>query len=263
MRYIFLSALLVLSAATLSAQTIQCPGQYRGHLQGIASDGQRIFWSFTVDLISTDLNGNLLGKASTVSHHGDLCHQDGKLYVAVNLGRFNQESGANSHVYVYQADTLELLAKHPVPELVHGAGGMDYHDGRFYVIGGLPKDHEQNYVYEYDRDFNFIKRHEISSGQTLMGIQTAFFAQGSWWFGCYGKTPLLQCKPDFTLLGKHGFNTAVGLALLPDNQLIAGRSKRHPDPDKEGRFLYSAHAIFAEFDPAKGIRAKTAAPQQP
>lgn len=26
----------------------------------------------------------------------------------------------------------------------------------------------------------------VESGHTLMGIQTAAFAKGRWWFGCYG-----------------------------------------------------------------------------
>ncbi|MDD4538941.1 MAG: hypothetical protein PHT80_07995 [Lentisphaeria bacterium] len=262
MRYHALYYLAAISASMLGAQPIHCPGQYRGHLQGIATDGQHIYWSFTVNIVTTDLAGNLLANMPVRSHHGDLCYHDGKIYVAVNFGRFNTEDGANSHVYVYQADNLALLAKHPVPELVHGAGGMDYRDGRFYVIGGLPKDHQQNYVYEYDDTFTFIKRHVIESGQTLMGIQTACFAHGSWWFGCYGKPALLQCDPDFKLLGKHDFNTAVGLAVLSDGSLIAGRTPKLPDPEREGRFLYTGHVITATLDPAQGIRAVPTPPQK-
>lgn len=255
MRLIPLYCLAAVGASMLGAQPIHCPGQYRGHLQGIATDGKHIYWSFTVNLVTTDLDGNLLTNVPVRNHHGDLCYHDGKVYVAVNFGRFNAEDGADSHVYVYQADNLALLAKYPVPELVHGAGGMEYHNGRFYVIGGLPKDHQQNYVYEYDEAFTFIKRHVIESGQTHLGIQTACFAHGSWWFGCYGKPALLQCDPDFKLLGKHNFNTSVGLIVLPDGSLFAGRTPKLPDPEREGRFLFTGHAVPATLDPAQGIRA--------
>ncbi len=34
---------------------------------------------------------------------------------------------------------------------------------RFYVVGGLPDGVEENYVYEYDAEFQFVKKHIISS----------------------------------------------------------------------------------------------------
>ncbi|MCB1085407.1 MAG: hypothetical protein KDM63_00055 [Verrucomicrobiae bacterium] len=67
-------------------------------------------------------------------HHGDLCFHGGKIFVAVNLGKFNDPKGnADSWVYVYDAANLKELAKHPVPEVFHGAGGMDARDGHFFV----------------------------------------------------------------------------------------------------------------------------------
>ena len=89
--------------------------------------------------IKTDAEGRALKKIEVANHHGDLCFQDGKIYVAVNLGLFNFPAGrADSWIYVYDADSLAELARHPTPEVVHGAGGIGVRDGRFFVVGGLP-----------------------------------------------------------------------------------------------------------------------------
>lgn len=75
-------------------------------------------------------------------HYGDLTCHGGKVFVAVNHGKFNQEAGAaKSWVYVHDAGTLALLEKHEVPEGVHGAGGIEWHNGRFCLVGGLPASH--------------------------------------------------------------------------------------------------------------------------
>ncbi len=74
----------------------------------------------------------------TDNHHGDLCFRDGKLYVAVNLGKFNDPDGnADSWVYVYDAESLKELARHETQEVLYGAGGIGYRDGHFFVVGGF------------------------------------------------------------------------------------------------------------------------------
>ena len=93
---------------------------------------------------------------------------------------------------------LKLLAKHKVPQVKHGAGGIAERKGRFMVVGGLPEGVPENYVYEYDKNFKF-KRHVIKSGWTRLGIQAATFAQG--WFACYGGV-LLKVTPEFDV-GKY------------------------------------------------------------
>src|SRR5436190_11298687 len=74
---------------------------------------------------------------------------------------------------------------------------------------GLPKGVEENYVYEYDREFKFIKTHVLKSGYTLLGIQTATFANGHFWFGCYGGK-LLKADPTLKLVGSYDFNCSLG-----------------------------------------------------
>ena len=241
----FVCALLI---SDICIGQVVCPGTYSGHLQGITTDkSNAIYWCFTTSLVKTDETGKLLAKTSVPSHHGDLTFYDGKVYVAVNLGQFNKEAGhAESWVYVYDAYKLKLLSKHSIPEVVHGAGGIDYYEDHFFVVGGLPEGHKANYVYEYKKDFTFMKRHTVKSDYTLMGIQTACFSQGYWWFGCYGKTPtLLKTDGSFRLLGRYDFDCAVGISRLPENTFLIGRSPR-------GKY-HQGTALSAKMDRDKGL----------
>lgn len=71
--------------------------------------------------------------------------------MVVNHGEFNQPAGkADSWVYTCDAGTLKELSRHRTPEVVHGAGGVACHDGKFLVVDGLPPGVEENYFYEYD-----------------------------------------------------------------------------------------------------------------
>ncbi len=205
---------------------IVCEGTYDGHLQGVATDGTALYWSHTVRLVKTDLRGKLIQQVNVPDHHGDLTLHHGKVYVAVEFGEFNEPPGASDPwVYVYDAESLRLLEKHRVPELVHGAGGIAYNEGRFVIVGGLPSDHEQNYVFEYDEGFNFLKRHVLPSKQTRLGIQTAAYMDGYWWFGCYGspKNPgLLKADENFRLVGQAETNFSYGIARLDATTVIRG-----------------------------------------
>lgn len=221
---------------------ITCEGDYSGHLQGVCVDGAgSIFWSYTTDLVKTDREGKLLKHVPTVNHHGDACFHGGKVYIAVNLGRFNDPEGnADSWVYVYDPESLELLEKHPVPEVFHGAGGIAVRDGNFYVVGGLPKGVEENYVYEYDGSFNFVKKHVVESGWTNVGIQTAAYHDGAWWFGCYGDPNiLLKTDADFQMLGRYEFEAALGIVGVAKERFLVARGPK----TAEGRYrgvLYQA-----------------------
>jgi ribosomal protein L7/L12 len=229
---------------------VACEGIYPKHLQGMcADDKDSMFWSFTDVLVKTDREGRVVKKVPVASHHGDLCFHDGKLFVAVNLRKFNDPKGdADSWVYVYRAADLSELARHKVPELLYGAGGMAYCDGRFFIIGGLPPNIEENYVYEYDKDFKFLKRHVINSGYTYLGIQTAAYCNGCWWFGCYGK-PAVTLKTDgaFRMLGKYTFNCSLGIVGQRDGSLLVAQGKFLPGKG------HAASVSVADADPQKGL----------
>ncbi len=68
---------------------VRCEGSYKQHLQGVCADKDSIYWCFTDELVKTDAGGKVLKQVAVRSHHGDLCHHDGKIYVAVNFGAFN------------------------------------------------------------------------------------------------------------------------------------------------------------------------------
>ncbi|MCA9082012.1 MAG: hypothetical protein KDA58_15730 [Planctomycetaceae bacterium] len=211
-------------------ESVPCEGTYPHHLQGVCTDGESIYWSFTTTLVRTDRRGKLLQKIPVANHHGDLCHHGGRLYVAVNLGKFNDPNGnADSWVYVYDANTLEELARHATPEVFHGAGGIGVREDHFYVVGGLPDGINENYLYEYDGDFHFQKKHILASGHTHMGIQTATFAHDRWWLGCYGSPPtLLIADSNLALLGRRTFNCSLGIEGLPAGQLLSTSGKCEP-----------------------------------
>lgn len=228
----------------------RCEGVYRKHLQGICTNHRdAIYWSFTDTLVKTDAQGRLLKQVKVASHHGDLCFEQGKVYVAVNLGKFNLPEGkADSWVYVYDGDDLRELARHKTAEVVHGAGGIGCRDGRFLVVGGLLPGVEENYLYEYDASFQFQKKHVLASGYTFLGIQTAAFTQGHWWFGCYGKPAmLLKADPSFRMVGKYGFNASYGIVGLPDGRILIARNAGNP---VQG---FIGSVAVAEFDAKAGL----------
>lgn len=233
-------------AATFRAVT--CQQAFADHLQGICTnDRDAIYWSFTDALVKTDLAGHVQIQKSVPSHHGDLCLHDGRIYVAVNLGEFNRPTGADSWVYVYDAE-LNELARHELPELVHGAGGIAYHDGKFIVVGGLPSGVKENYLYEYDESLRFRRRHVLESGPTFLGIQTAAFADDHWWFGCYGAGGvLLKVDPAWQLVGKSKFDAALGLTGLPDGRFLVARGQR----DRDRR--HTAQLLLAKPDGNSGL----------
>jgi metal-dependent hydrolase (beta-lactamase superfamily II) len=224
-------------------RAVGCEGTYRHHLQGICTNEKdAIYWSFTTALVKTDATGSVLRTVDVANHHGDLCFHDGRIYVAVNLGEFNHPNGnADSWVYVYDADDLSFLEKHETREVFYGAGGMAARDGHFFVVGGLPQAITENYVYEYDGDFRFVKKHVIDSGNTLMGIQTAAFANGCWWFGCYGNPRvLLKTNESFDMIGRYECDASLGIVGLDDGRLLVARGPCTPDKGCTGRVLVAA-----------------------
>ncbi len=205
-------AILKLWAATPPAEII-CEGKYPHHLQGVAGNPtDSLYWSFTTVLVKTDLTGRVLARREVPYHHGDLCLAGDRLYVAWS-DCFNRP-GADARVYIYDAADLSLLQVVSVPEVTFGAGGIDCCDGHFFIIGGLPEGYEENYVYEYDENLRYVRTHVLPSGYTNLGIQTACFHDGYWWFGCYtlgGKKGLLKADAQLKLVGIYDVSPAIGL----------------------------------------------------
>ncbi|MCZ2343405.1 MAG: hypothetical protein LC104_16670 [Bacteroidales bacterium] len=239
---------------------IPCGGAYKYHLQGACSDDQgAYFWCFTTWLVKTDRTGKILKQVEVANHHGDLCYHDGKVYVALNLGKFNDPKGnANSWVYVYDAENLTCVAKHKTAEIFHGAGGIAFHAGKFLVVGGLPHEVNENYVYEYTPEFQFVRKHTLAGGHTHLGIQTAAFADGHWWFGCYGRpksatapaTPpiLLKVSADLQRVERFEFDCAVGIVPAGMGQFLIARDTVNREKQ------HTAQLIPAVPDPMQGLK---------
>lgn len=247
------ATLILLPASAVAAadfQSVTCEGAYPNHLQGVCTNERdAIFWCITTKLVKTDQAGKVVKQADVASHHGDLCFHKGKLYVAVNLGKFNDPKGnADSWVYVYDAGDLSLLAKHKTAEVFHGAGGIAYHDGKFLVVGGLPEGVNENYLYEYDTDFKFVKKHVLASGHTLMGIQTAAFVDGQWWFGCYGDPKiLLRVDASLKKVERFEFDCSLGIVPIGGGRFLVARGASSKDKGHTGRI------VLAEADKERGL----------
>ena len=242
----FVSLTVALRAA--EPMPVTCSGFYKLHLQGVCvGDDSAIYWSFTDALVKSDASGKVLKKIAVKNHHGDLCFHGGKVFVAVNFGRFNDPKGlADSWVYVYNANDLTEVARYKTPQVFHGAGGIAVRNGRFFVVGGLPEGVEENYVYEFDADFKFVKKHVIKSGHTRLGIQTATFVDGVFWFGCYGKT-VLKTDASFKLLGKYEFDCGYGIAALSRKTFYVARG---PNVEGKGRI---GKLLVADEDNKRGL----------
>ena len=248
----FVAALFAACAAVAELpKKIVCEGDYGGHLQGVATDGESIYWSFTVAVVKTDLAGKILASRKAPSHQGDMCYKDGVVYVAVNLGKFNTETRGVSQVTAYDAKTLEPMWTKSLPDMPHGAGGMTWKGDRFYIIGGLPLKHEKNYVYEYTSDFKFVKRYDLDTGFTWMGIQTAAHEDDTFYFGIYGSkgdpSGVLASPDDLSSYTRYTGAGSVGIIKLDGAYYLGGtgrdkktkrntghlvRQKVFPDPKK-------------------------------
>lgn len=247
----FLAALVAVAAASRASAEfpVEAEGSYPKHLQGVCrSPSGDLYWSWTDALLRTDSAGKLLARVPADDHQGDLCFREGRVYVAVNLGKFNRPAGeADSWIYVYDGASLALLERRAAPELVHGAGGIACDGKRFVVVGGLPEGVEENYLYEYDLELRFVRRHVLPGGYTRLGIQTAAWAGGAWWFGCYGNA-LLRADASFRPSGRWEFDGALGLEEGPDGRLLVGRNRR-----EEGRG-YTGFVHLAEPNAEQGLR---------
>lgn len=219
-----------LAALPTAAGAQALSGAYPGHLQGVCTDGRDgFYWSMTTDLVKTDAAGKVLKRVAVAHHHGDLCHADGRIYVAVNLGLFNDPAGrADSWIHVYDAEDLALLARHPLGQVIYGAGGIAFAEGRFLVVGGLPEGAGENLVYEYDAAFGAGRRVALASGHTYKGIQTAAFDGEHWWFGCYGRPEfsevLLRADRRLERVERFAFDASTGLIALGGGDFLVARS---------------------------------------
>jgi len=224
---------------------IQCEGEYGAHLQGVATNHtDALFWSFTLTLVKTDLNGKVQAKAKAMYHLGDLTCADGKVYVAACTS-WDRPSN-NSKVYVYDAADLKLIEMKPVPEATYGAGGVEFYDGRFYVVGGADPKAEENFIYIYDKDFRYLETRTIPSGHTDLGVQTISRHGGFFWLGCYGDI-LLKLDDSLNIVGRHAFDAGYGMKSWQGDEVLVGQTiSRDEGNSKRWRGVVHVARVDAE-----------------
>lgn len=185
---------LLLFVAFAAKGDIVCSEAYPYHLQGVATDGTNIYWSFTTVLAKTDLKGNVIAKYETgagcaAGHMGDLCFHDGEVVVGVNRWETNG-ARQGDEVWVFDAASLGLRRRFPTPQTVFCNNGVEWFDGSYFVIGSTPYHHEYNYVWQFTEDFRLKRVMPIRSGWTQVGVQTICHLKtlGVMAFGCYGNS---------------------------------------------------------------------------
>lgn len=192
---------------------IACEGTYPAHIQGLDTDGARIYWSFTTTLVKTDLQGRVEATASVPYHHGGITVTENEVFAAFMPGR---------KIKVYSADGLSFLREYDVPEVRGFPGGIDYHDGHFYVAEGTRSSIFPE-VYKYDTRFNHVKTFTIPLNVHI-GIQTIGRFGNTWWLGIYDKAhPTVMLDDDFGVLAtRHDLPAAYGVKDWSAATMITG-----------------------------------------
>lgn len=189
--------MLILTAAIVSSfmvaygakkGEVRCEGVYPWHLQGVATDGKSIFWSFTTVLVKTGLDGKFISRYEIdrkAGHMGDLCCNGGRVYVGVARGEIRR-CQTGDEVWEFDSVSMTLLRKYPTPQTVWSNNGIEFYDGSFWIISSAPKHCRYNMVFRYTSDFRFMRCLMVDSGWTNRGVQTIFLRQGKMLLGCYG-----------------------------------------------------------------------------
>lgn len=149
----------------LVAGEIICEGSdYPYHLQGVATDGTNLYWTFTTVLVKTDLQGKLVAKHEPKregAHMGDLSCRNGKVYVGVGRGRRADGSRIPGEVWEMNAETLAVERTFATPEAIWCNNGLAWWDGSWWVISSSPQGFEYNILVEYDENFVYRETHLV------------------------------------------------------------------------------------------------------
>ena len=190
---------------------IVLPGEYPGHLQDVWWDGgEHIYWAHTWDIVKTDLKGNILRHVQVEGHNAGCQLKDGKLYVAVcpTAKRRIVAWTAKSRLQVneYDADTLELKAKHVMPAVDRAGSFAVLEDGSF-VVGCLrPDDISASQVrfHHVSPDFSILSTHLVDNLKIKMGIETIKRYGDSLFLLCYGAPIVRLDAKTFKETGRMG-----------------------------------------------------------
>ena len=175
-------------AEASACERIDCEGIWPYHLQGVATDGTNVYWTYTTVLVKTDFAGRILATNAVEGlfvHMGDLCCKDGKVYVGMNCGK-KHGVRVGDEVWMFDGRTLELEKIYPTPQTVWDNNGLVWCGNSFYVVTFAPYYSRYNYLFEFTEDFRFKACRLVDSGWTRSGVQTVCRVGGEIWLGHYG-----------------------------------------------------------------------------
>ncbi len=263
-----LTALSALAAAGAENWEIPCSeAGYQYHLQGIACSDQSIYWSFTDKLLKTGWDGKKQLEVNVPLHHGDLCLVNGKIYASVCLydeKDIRAAAGATGWLYVYDAATLALEKRIPLPDTPR-PDGITFRNGSFFVAGDSHgKDpHPDTTFDQYSPDFKRLRIVTVTPGDDIAyGIQTMTAAPEGFFLGLYAKnanTVLIDAAGK-VLQAFPGFRTSVGMAPVPKS--IAGERRLYLAAENRYRGEPRVFgALITVYEYSNGAFRKAAAPQ--
>ena len=158
-------------SAKLSFKVIrELPTPSKENQQGIGTDGRHIYLQTRYRLLKYGLNGKLIARSERAEwHHGGITVVDGKVYCAASECT---KEGTDKHwIRVYDAESLQLVTSHDVGQHFSVcAGGVAYHDGRFFVAESFFDNDHADRIVEFDAAFQHIRTHEIEF-KSPYGIQ--------------------------------------------------------------------------------------------
>lgn len=228
------------------AVEFRCEGEYPHHLQGFASDGESIYWSFTSVLMKSDMNGKKIKEIPVPTHHGDCCVHEGKLYVATHLAW--PAKVRTSWIYIYDCEDLTLLDRVRIEEVDYdGVDGITYCDGHFYVCIGKDPDNprEFNLIFKMTEDFKLVEKLQVP-GKTTYGVQACGWSNGFFWLGTYSNLGTIQCDKNMKWVANHSINGNVGIFEIPPTEsgeprlMVAYHRREANDPKRNWALVRSA-----------------------
>lgn len=222
------------------------------HMQGLTTDGENMYWSFTDSLVKTKKSGLMLRQVPIPAGHlGDIVYYNGKIYGTV-LG--NSLRGlpfgiwTSFEIHVFDAATLALdriMRLDDCYEMYknkeHGFNGIDGityippcdgKDARLMVASALftGEEYDSQMLLEYSLDGKLLDKHFVKTGNTVYGIQnlTRDHQTGNYWFSTYGggfpkeeykdKNFLFCVSPKFEVIESYNLCTPYGLEAIGDNK---------------------------------------------
>lgn len=242
------------------------------HLQGVATDGRYMYWSFTDSLVQTSLQGTVLRQVRVHGGHlGDITCHNGRIYgslVGNSLAGKPWGVWTSFAVHVWDAETLAFLdiirLDRCYADYQNRYCGFNGIDG--ITFGTDPDTGEEvlltacalftdpaysrQMILQFSPDGQPQKEHFIETGNTVFGIQNLAREPdtGNYWFTTYESSEPYQPKdrlycvaPDLhTILASYPFSSPYGFICRGGGRfyatLQAGRNG-----DRSG-YVYEADA---------------------